>query len=101
MTTSQHVAQYNNRLAGVLLHISSLPSQHHVGDLGENAYRFVDVLQQMHVKVWQTLPINMPHADNSPYQCLSAYAGNPDFISLEALISASLLNGDDVKGARH
>lgn len=99
MTTSQHVAQYNNRLAGVLLHISSLPSQHHVGDLGENAYRFVDVLQQMHVKVWQTLPINMPHADNSPYQCLSAHAGNPDFISLEALISASLLNGDDVKGA--
>ena len=54
------------RKAGVLLHISSLPSANYVGDLGENAKKFVDVLHKMKVKVWQTLPINMPHADNSP-----------------------------------
>jgi len=69
----------HSRTAGVLLHISSLPS----GDLGKDAYHFVDFLATTGVAVWQTLPINMPHADNSPYQCLSAHAGNPAFISLE------------------
>ena len=79
------------RRAGVLLHISSLPSAHYVGDLGEEAYRFVDFLHDIDATVWQTLPINMPHADNSPYQALSAFAGNPDFISLEALHAQGLL----------
>lgn len=79
------------RRAGVLLHISSLPSAHYVGDLGAEAYRFVDFLHEIGATVWQTLPINMPHADNSPYQALSAFAGNPDFISLEALQSQGLL----------
>jgi len=79
------------RRAGVLLHISSLPSAHYVGDLGVEAYRFVDFLHDIGASVWQTLPINMPHADNSPYQCLSAFAGNPDFISLEALHEQGLL----------
>lgn len=79
------------RRAGVLLHISSLPSANYVGDLGAEAYRFVDFLNTIGASVWQTLPINMPHADNSPYQCLSAFAGNPDFISLEALQAQGLL----------
>lgn len=79
------------RRAGVLLHISSLPSAHYVGDLGAEAYRFVDFLHDIGATVWQTLPINMPHADNSPYQALSAFAGNPDFISLEALQAQGLL----------
>ena len=79
------------RRAGVLLHISSLPSAHYVGDLGEEAYRFVDFLHDIGATVWQTLPINMPHADNSPYQALSAFAGNPDFISLEALQAQGFL----------
>jgi 4-alpha-glucanotransferase len=64
------------RHAGVLLHISSLPS----GNLGKDAYRFVDFLQEVGATVWQTLPLNTPHADGSPYQCLSAHAGNPKFI---------------------
>ena len=66
----------NQRRAGVLLHISSLPSAYYTGDLGAEAYQFVDFLQEIGASVWQTLPINMPHADNSPYQCLSAHAGN-------------------------
>ncbi|MBX9705982.1 MAG: 4-alpha-glucanotransferase, partial [Gammaproteobacteria bacterium] len=70
----------SQRRSGVLLHISSLPSSPDahdfgVGDLGAEAYRFVDFLSRIGVSVWQTLPINMPHADNSPYQCLSAFAG--------------------------
>ena len=91
----------SQRRSGVLLHISSLPSSPAasdlgVGDLGTEAYRFVDFLNSIGVSVWQTLPINMPHADNSPYQCLSAFAGNPDFISLESLQSQGLLTKNDL-----
>jgi 4-alpha-glucanotransferase len=71
----------NQRRAGVLLHVTSLPK----GDLGEDAFRFVDFLAKTGATVWQTLPLNMPHGDGSPYQCLSAHAGNPALISLEAL----------------
>ncbi|HOY69361.1 MAG TPA: 4-alpha-glucanotransferase [Methylotenera sp.] len=81
----------SQRRAGVLLHISSLPNKGAVGDLGAEAYRFVDFLHEIGASVWQTLPINAPHADNSPYQALSAFAGNPDFISIEALQAQGLL----------
>lgn len=76
-------------LTGILLHISSLPS----GDLGADAYRFVDFLQAHGFNVWQTLPLNMPHADGSPYQCLSAHAGNPAFISTDLLLTWLLESG--------
>ena len=79
------------RQAGVLLHVSSLP----LGVFGQNAYQFVDFLYEAGAKVWQTLPLNMPHADGSPYQCLSAHAGNPAFISMEILASQNLLSVHD------
>ncbi|MBM3351001.1 MAG: 4-alpha-glucanotransferase [Betaproteobacteria bacterium] len=85
------------RRAGVLLHVSSLPSAFYVGDVGIEAYRFIDFLHEIGATVWQTLPINMPHTDNSPYQCLSAHAGNPDFISLEALQKQKLLTQEDLR----
>ncbi len=69
------------RKAGILLHISSLPD----GTLGEHALRFVDFLSEVGASVWQTLPLNMPHGDGSPYQCLSAHAGNPVFINMQSL----------------
>lgn len=72
---------YQQKMAGVLLHISSLPS----GCMGEDAYRFIDLLHDCGCRVWQTLPINITHEDKSPYQCLSAHAGNPSFISLKQL----------------
>ncbi len=94
------------RKAGVLCHISSLPNSVPVdplantssatGDLGLSAYRFVDFLNHIGASVWQTLPINMPHADNSPYQCVSAFAGNHQFISLEKLIEQGLLTSADL-----
>ncbi|MBZ4201329.1 MAG: 4-alpha-glucanotransferase, partial [Methylotenera sp.] len=98
MAEAQYSPPLNRRRAGVLLHISSLPGAGEVGDLGMEAYRFVDFLQAVGASVWQTLPINMPHADNSPYQCLSAFAGNTDFIDLTALASQNLLSTDDMYG---
>ncbi len=98
MTLQTQASLLNQRQAGVLLHISSLPSAFYTGDLGVESYRFVDFLHEIGAKVWQTLPINMPHADNSPYQCLSAHAGNPDFISLESLQAQGLLTKEDCAG---
>ena len=82
----------DQRRAGVLLHITSLPK----GDLGEDAFRFVDFLAQTGATVWQTLPLNMPHGDDSPYQCLSAHAGNPALISLASLQTQGWLTEDDL-----
>lgn len=96
MTLQTNSSRESQRRTGVLLHISSLPSAYYTGDLGIEAYRFVDFLHEVGASVWQTLPINMPHADNSPYQCLSAHAGNPDFISLEALQTQGLLSSEDL-----
>lgn len=71
------------RQAGVLMHITSLPA----GNMGPDAYRFVDTLVDMEVSVWQTLPVNMPHDDQSPYQSISAHAGHPGIISVQQLIN--------------
>ncbi|MCU7813944.1 MAG: 4-alpha-glucanotransferase [Candidatus Thiodiazotropha sp. (ex Rostrolucina anterorostrata)] len=71
------------RRAGILLHITSLPGPAEVGDLGSNAYRFVDFLVSCGMSVWQILPIGPTMHDNSPYQSSSVYAGNPRLISLE------------------
>ena len=94
-----------SRCAGVLLHISSLPSSptnlpatryFGSGDFGSASFRFVDFLAEIGATVWQTLPLNMPHDDGSPYQCLSAHAGNPAFISFQSLVEQNLLNHDDL-----
>mgnify|MGYP005850595975 FL=1 len=63
---------FEQRRSGVLLHITSLPS----GNMGEDAYRFIDFLEAAGVSVWQMLPLGPTHDDRSPYQCLSAHAGN-------------------------
>ena len=64
MTEPINLAHLKQRQAGILLHISSLPSAHGVGDLGLEALRFIDLLHNLGATVWQILPINMPHADN-------------------------------------
>ena len=85
------------RKAGILLHISSLPD----GTLGEHAFQFVDFLSESGVSVWQTLPLNMTHGDGSPYQCLSAHAGNPTFINMqklgENLVKQGLVLGSELQ----
>jgi 4-alpha-glucanotransferase len=81
----------NKRRAGILLHITSLPSSERQGTLGEDAYHFVNFLQKTGIKVWQTLPLGVTHADGSPYQCLSAHAGNPTLIDLDDLVKKGWL----------
>ncbi|MHB8347560.1 MAG: 4-alpha-glucanotransferase [Acidiferrobacterales bacterium] len=71
----------DRRRAGVLLHPTSLPGEGASGDLGADAHRFLDVLAECGMSVWQMLPLGPTHADLSPYQCLSVHAGDPRLIS--------------------
>lgn len=73
------------RKAGVLLHPTSLPGKLSSGDIGHQAYRYIEFLQSSGFKVWQMLPLGPTHDDKSPYQCLSSHAGNPLLISLDWL----------------
>lgn len=81
------------RRAGVLLHPTSLPGSGRHGVLGAQAYHFVDWMVAAGLQVWQTLPLGPTHGDKSPYQCLSAYAGNPNLISLELLYEQGYVSG--------
>jgi 4-alpha-glucanotransferase len=82
----------DRRRAGVLLHITSLPGSGNTGDLGPEAYRFIDTMSACGLSVWQTLPINPTHSDGSPYQCLSVHAGEPGMISLDWLAARGWLS---------
>lgn len=86
------------RSSGLLLHITSLPSAHGVGDLGPEAYRFADFLQASGQTYWQILPLSPvdPGAGFSPYSSPSAFAGNPLLISLERLVEENWLSQDDL-----
>ena len=86
------------RKAGVLMHISSLPSNYGIGTLGAEAYHFVDFLVNAKQKVWEILPIGPTIFGDSPYQSFSTFAGNPYFIDLDALIQEGLLTEGEVKG---
>jgi len=86
------------RSSGVLLHPTSLPGPHGVGDFGPEAYRFVDFLHSSGQKLWQVLPLNPTGYADSPFQCFSASAGNPILISLERLVEAGILGRHDLRG---
>jgi 4-alpha-glucanotransferase len=79
------------RASGVLLHFSSLPGPHGIGDLGPAAYRFVDWLHGAGQSLWQVLPINPIGPGNSPYQSVSAFAGSPLMVALEPLVERGWL----------
>jgi len=83
------------RSGGILLHPSSLLGRYGIGDLGPQAYRFVDWLTSTGCKLWQVLPLGHTGYGDSPYQCFSAFAGNPYLISFDALIEDGLLTQDD------
>lgn len=83
------------RSSGILLHPTSLPGPHGVGDFGPEAYRFVDFLESAGQKLWQVLPLNPTGYADSPFQCFSASAGNPLLISLDRLARARLLSSDE------
>lgn len=79
------------RTSGILLHPTSLPSRFGIGDLGENAYRFIDFLSNSDQQIWQILPIGPTGYGNSPYLSYSALAGNPLLISPTLLQRQGLL----------
>jgi len=85
------------RSSGVLLHPTSLPGRYGIGDLGEYAYRFVDWLNDSGQTVWQVLPLGPTSYGDSPYQCLSAFAGNTNLISLDKLVVDGWLTNDDLE----
>ena len=84
------------RTSGILLHITSLPGRFGIGDLGPGAYEFADFLQDAGQKLWQVLPLNPTGYGDSPYQCFSAFAGNPLLVSLERLRDQGLLQASDL-----
>lgn len=88
------------RQAGVLLHISSLPSQGFTGDFGVEARHFVDFLVGAGVSVWQVLPLGPPHNELSPYAAYSVHAGNTAFIDLAALVHQGLISAERERAGR-
>lgn len=96
MKIKSHAFTLNERASGVLLHPSSFPSRHGIGDFGPEAYRFVDFLAQSGQRWWQTFPLGPTGAGNSPYQTLSVFAGNPLLISLDLLAKDGLLSRGDL-----
>lgn len=84
------------RESGVLLHPASLPGPHGIGDFGDPAFRFVDWLAHAGQRLWQVMPLGPTGFGNSPYSSVSAFAGNPLFISLEWLAGDGLLTSDDL-----
>ena len=86
----------DKRSSGILLHVSSLSGPDGIGDLGLDAYRWIDFLAESKCAIWQTLPLGPTGFGNSPYQSFSAFAGNPNLISLQKLCDQNLITEDDL-----
>jgi 4-alpha-glucanotransferase len=86
------------RLSGVLLHVTSFPSYGGIGDFGPSAYNFIDFLQSAKQRLWQVLPLSPTGYGSSPYSALSAFAGNPLLISLERLVEQGWLAAERIEG---
>ncbi|MBQ7919490.1 MAG: 4-alpha-glucanotransferase [Lachnospiraceae bacterium] len=83
------------RRSGILLPVSSIPSEYGIGTFGKKAYEFVDFLKASGQKLWQILPLGQTGYGDSPYQSFSTFAGNPYFIDLEELIEEGLLTKEE------
>ena len=84
------------RASGILLHPTSLPSNYGIGDLGADAYKFVDFLNDARQTYWQILPLGPTGYGDSPYQSFSAFAGNTNLIAPELLVENGLLTEDEI-----
>ena len=83
------------RSSGILMHISSLPGKYGIGTLGKEAFEFIDFLNEAGQTYWQVLPLGHTSYGDSPYQCFSAFAGNPYFIDFDNLREEGFLKIED------
>src|SRR5437867_3358762 len=88
------------RTSGVLLHVTSLPSLYGIGDVGPAAFSWVDQLHNAGQSWWQALPLGTTGYGNSPYQCLSSFAGNGLLASPDLLMEEELLRAEDCQEGR-
>ena len=86
--------------AGIIMPVSSLPSQYGIGSFGQAAYHFIDFLDATGQKCWQVLPLNPTSYGDSPYQSPSSTAGNPYFIDLDILASKGLLTKKELQAQK-
>ncbi len=84
-----------NKGAGILLAVSSLPSEYGIGCFCDSAYKFIEWLNDSGQKYWQILPIGQTGYGDSPYQSFSTFAGNPYFISLKKIMDKGLLSKEE------
>lgn len=86
-----------NRMSGILMHPTSLPSPYGIGDLGKDAYEFIDFLEMSGQHLWQILPLTHTGFGDSPYQSFSAFAGQPLLISPDHLADLGLLESFELQ----
>ncbi|MDO4977854.1 MAG: 4-alpha-glucanotransferase [Eubacteriales bacterium] len=91
----------DRRIAGILMHPTSLPGVFGIGDLGPESYAFVDFLKKSGQHIWQTLPLGPTGANNCPYQCFSSFAGQPLLVSPDLLVKDELLTEKDLENVPH
>ncbi len=84
------------RSSGILLHPTSLPGKYGIGDIGPQTKKWLDFLADAGCSLWQVLPLGPTGYGDSPYQCFSAFAGNPYLVSPDALLADDLLHPDDL-----
>ena len=84
------------RASGILLHPTSLPGEFGIGDVGPQAFKFIDLLAEAGQTYWQILPLGPTGYGDSPYQCFSAFAGNTLLISPEKLVEDELLTVEQI-----
>ncbi len=89
------------RKAGIGLHLTSLPGPYGIGELGKQAYAFIDSMREMRLGVWQFLPLGPTGFGNSPYQSMSTFAGNELLIDIDDLLTKRLLKSREVAALRH
>jgi 4-alpha-glucanotransferase len=102
MSIKENIAWNNlpRRAGGLLLHPTSLPGEFGIGELSKHVYKFIDILYENNLKLWQILPLGPTGYGNSPYSCFSAFAGNPFLISIQDLVDLGLINNEKLNSFR-
>ena len=86
---------------GLLLHISSLPNDYTIGTMGKESYKFIDILAENGINIWQILPINPTEDDHSPYSSVCSFAGNISFIDFEDFYLKDLITKDELESLKN